>query len=203
MLLAQNRVRATNLSVVSKLNAYAILSRFLPLLSSSIKTALASIFVPPLRLLASNVRPLKTPRSTELDASSAFSRAASLLPSSQACLLCACACARACLAPRRTQPDRASRAWREREPLEDELWPWRARLAASASRCSSWRSAASARGSRTAAAISRPPCESHRESGSSGSSRSISELGAAKLVSRALHVPRACRLLPAAARSCS
>ena len=36
---------------------------------------------------ASNVRPLKTPRSTELDASSAFSRAASLFPSS--CLLCA------------------------------------------------------------------------------------------------------------------
>ena len=35
-----------------------------------------------------------------------------------------------------------------REPLEDELWPSRARLAASASRCSSWRSAASARGSR-------------------------------------------------------
>ena len=35
-----------------------------------------------------------------------------------------------------------------REPLEDELWPWRALLAASASRCSSWCSAASARGSR-------------------------------------------------------
>ena len=31
---------------------------------------------------------------------------------------------------------------------EDELWPWRALLAASANRCSSWRSAASARGSR-------------------------------------------------------
>ena len=35
-----------------------------------------------------------------------------------------------------------------REPLEDEIWPWRALLAASASRCSSSRSAASARGSR-------------------------------------------------------
>ncbi len=35
-----------------------------------------------------------------------------------------------------------------RETLEDELWPWRALLAASASRCRSWRSAASARGSR-------------------------------------------------------
>jgi hypothetical protein len=35
-----------------------------------------------------------------------------------------------------------------REPLEDELWTRRALLAASASRCSSWRSDASARGSR-------------------------------------------------------
>ena len=35
-----------------------------------------------------------------------------------------------------------------REPLEDALWPSRALLAASASRCSSWRSAVSARGSR-------------------------------------------------------
>ncbi len=35
-----------------------------------------------------------------------------------------------------------------REPLEEELRPSRALLAASASRCSSWRSVASARGSR-------------------------------------------------------
>ncbi len=35
-----------------------------------------------------------------------------------------------------------------REPLEDALWPSRALLAASAGRCSSWRSAVSARGSR-------------------------------------------------------
>ncbi len=35
-----------------------------------------------------------------------------------------------------------------REPLDDELWTRRALLAASASRCSSWCSAASARGSR-------------------------------------------------------
>ncbi len=26
-----------------------------------------------------------------------------------------------------------------REPIEDELWPWRALLVASTSRCSSWR----------------------------------------------------------------
>ncbi len=35
-----------------------------------------------------------------------------------------------------------------REPLEDELWPWRARLAASESHCSSWRNVALARGRR-------------------------------------------------------
>jgi hypothetical protein len=46
--------------------------------------------------------------------------------------------------------------------------------AASASRCSSWRSAASAIGSRRAAAMSRPPCESHCESDLSGSLRSKS-----------------------------
>ncbi len=35
-----------------------------------------------------------------------------------------------------------------REPLEEELWPWRALLAASTSCCTFWRSAASARGSK-------------------------------------------------------
>jgi hypothetical protein len=61
-----------------------------------------------------------------------------------------------------------------REPHEDELWRLRDLSAASASRCSSWRSAASAIGSRRAAALSRPPCESHCESDLSGSLRSKS-----------------------------
>jgi len=48
---AQSRARATYLNVVSKLNAFASFSLFLPLLSSLSTTALASIFAPPLTLL--------------------------------------------------------------------------------------------------------------------------------------------------------
>jgi hypothetical protein len=66
------------------------------------------------------------------------------------------------LAPR-AHADEPSGRHSARETLEDELWLSRARLMASASRCSSWRSAASARGSRLAAAILRPPCERHSE----------------------------------------
>ena len=51
---AQTRARATYESSVSKLNAFASLSLFLPLLSSSSTTSLASIFAPPLRLLQSS-----------------------------------------------------------------------------------------------------------------------------------------------------
>jgi hypothetical protein len=72
---AQSRARATYESDVSKRNAFASLSLFLPRLSSSSTTA-----APPLTLL-SNVRLLKTSRSTELDAASAVSRALSLFPS--------------------------------------------------------------------------------------------------------------------------
>ena len=61
--------------------------------------------------------------------------------------------------------DKPSGRHSAREPLEDELWLLRDLSAASASLLcrSSWRSAASARGSRSAAAMSRPPCESHCE----------------------------------------
>jgi hypothetical protein len=48
---AQSEARATYDSDVSKLNAFASFSLFLPLLSSSSTTALASIFAPPLTLL--------------------------------------------------------------------------------------------------------------------------------------------------------
>ena len=48
---AQSRARATYLSDVSKLNPFASLSLFLPLLSSLSTTASASIFAPPLRSL--------------------------------------------------------------------------------------------------------------------------------------------------------
>jgi hypothetical protein len=48
---AQSEARATYDSDVSKLNAFASLSLFLPLLSSLSTTLLASIFTPPLRLL--------------------------------------------------------------------------------------------------------------------------------------------------------
>ncbi len=72
---ARSRVRATYLSDVRKLNAFASLSLFLPLLSSSSTFALALIFTPPLRLLQT---PSEFRRSTELDAASAAPRSLSL-----------------------------------------------------------------------------------------------------------------------------
>jgi hypothetical protein len=72
-----------------------------------------------------------------------------------------------------------------REQLEDEHWPFRARLTASTSRCSSWRSAASARGSRWGAARSRQHGESLYELNSSGSLRCMSSSTNASTAARA------------------